>query len=521
MSRTRRASANYGSFLLFALVSLAFGFVATPLLLHWLGEERYGAFRVTSDWYGYLNFLELGLGGALLPLLAKAIGSGEGHKVRDLLAAGMRAYSRIMAAMLLAGLLLASFITRLIPVRPEYAHDLRIGCLIGLAPLLWLPVSSPMRAESDARQRSYVINLLLVVQSVLVTAIALFLGWKRWGITGQFIAIACGGCVFNLVLLISGLRRYPGLLASAVRGRYDRAVTSEIWKLNAPTYVVDICGRISLLTDNIVVAAILGPAMVVPLVLTQRLPVLLQGHLQGIGGASWAGLAELFARDDREGFARSLLELTQVVSTLGVGVLAATFALNRYFVSLWVGPSRYGGDRMTFFAVANAFLLALLSLWSWTFTGTGQVRRILKPMLFQTVLNLVLSIFLTRPLGPVGPLIGTFAGFIAVMAWFLPFELRRTFGIGVAGLLATVLKPLAVGIPYAFLLRVIVRMWPPAAWWRLGLELPLFVLVYLAIAWLILFSDGEKQRWMQRVRLLFRPSVKGTEELAAAVGPEK
>ncbi len=520
MSRTRRATANYSSFLLFAVVSLAFGFIATPLLLRWLGEERYGAFRVTSDWYGYLNFLELGLGGALLPLLAKALGSGEAGKVRDLLAAGMRAYARIMAAMLLAGLALTFFITWLVPVRPEYAHDLRIGCLIGLATLLWLPVSAPLRAEADARQRSYVINLLLVVQSVLVTATALFLGWKRWGITGQFIAIACGGAFFNFMLVVRGWRRYPGLLSSALRGRYDRAAASEIWRLNAPTYVLDICGRISLLTDNIVVAAILGPAMVVPLVLTQRLPVLLQGHLQGIGGASWAGLAELYARDDRPGFSRSLLELTQVVATLGVGVLVPTFVLNRYFVSLWVGSSHYGGDWMTFFAVANAFLLALISLWNWVFTGTGQVRRVLKALLIQTALNVVLSVLLTRPLGPVGALIGTFAGFIAVMAWFLPFQLHRTFGISVSGLLAAVLKPAVLGVPYSALLWFLVHKWPPISWFRLGLELPTFVLAYLAMAWFLLFTTGERHRWMSRVRLLVTPSGPDKEEtLAAAEGP--
>jgi len=176
MSRFHFASRNYLSGILFTVVTLLVGFVSTPWVLRWLGEEAFGAFRVTSDWLSYLVFLEFGVGGALLPLLARGLARNEENSVRDLLAAGVRAYFAITSVMLLAGLVLTAFIHRVVAVSPRNISDLRIGCLIGISSLVWLPLASPFRALMDARQRAYWITLMLGVQSLVGTAIALFSG---------------------------------------------------------------------------------------------------------------------------------------------------------------------------------------------------------------------------------------------------------------------------------------------------------------------------------------------------------
>src|SRR5258708_39071803 len=163
MSRFHFASRNYLSGILFTVVTLLVGFVSTPWVLRWLGEEAFGAFRVTSDWLSYLVFLEFGVGGALLPLLARGLARNEENSVRDLLAAGGRAYFAITSVMLLAGLVLTAFIHRVVAVSPWNISDLRIGCLIGISSLVWLPLASPFRALMDARQRAYWVTLMLGV----------------------------------------------------------------------------------------------------------------------------------------------------------------------------------------------------------------------------------------------------------------------------------------------------------------------------------------------------------------------
>src|SRR5581483_1639314 len=65
------------------LVILLVALVATPLLLGWLGDERYGAVEAAAEWLGYVGLLEFGIGGALLPLIARAVAQRDQRRSEE------------------------------------------------------------------------------------------------------------------------------------------------------------------------------------------------------------------------------------------------------------------------------------------------------------------------------------------------------------------------------------------------------------------------------------------------------
>jgi O-antigen/teichoic acid export membrane protein len=280
-------------------VVLITGFVATPFLLRWLGEERFGAFRAANDWFVYLGLLEFGVGGALLALLAQAVGRGDARSIRSTLAVGIRAYLWISAAMVAAGMGLVLFITRLVPVSAAYTYDLQRGAFIGVFAFLLLPFGAPYKALAESRQQGYWIHALLLLQALSITGLALVLAYLGWGITGQFVALVFGALLFNAPLIWDGIKRYPGLLRSAIRDTPDPEAQRGLRRLNTPTFIYNVAGRFSFETDNIIVALMLGPVAVVPLFLTQKLIVMVQGQLTNVGNASWAALAELHFQGHR------------------------------------------------------------------------------------------------------------------------------------------------------------------------------------------------------------------------------
>src|SRR4051794_32085636 len=113
--RTRSSLLTFGTTLVYTAATMATGLLASPRIEHWLGPERFGAFRIVLDAQGYLALLELGLGGALSPLLARALGRGDDRALRATTAAGARAYVRVSAAMLVVGLALTPVVARLAP----------------------------------------------------------------------------------------------------------------------------------------------------------------------------------------------------------------------------------------------------------------------------------------------------------------------------------------------------------------------------------------------------------------------
>lgn len=500
--RTRRSLLNYGTGAIYTAIVLLIGFVATPFLLRWLGEERFGAFRAASDWFGYLSLLEFGLGGALLALLAQAVGRGDARATEATLATGIRWYVRIVLVMIAAGLALASMITWLVPVSPEHTGDLRRGVLIAVLGLTLLPFSAAFKSLAEATQRSYWINVLLLVQSLTITGTALVLAWAGWGITGQFLAVLAGALLFNLPLIWTGLRRYPGILRSALRNPPDPDAQRGLRALNMPTLVYYMSGRFSFETDNIIVAFILGPVAVVPLVMTQKLIVMAQGQLTNVGNASWAALAELHFQGQHEQFNRRLIDLTSLVAIFGVAGLVPVTVYNRYFVAQWVGPQYYAGDWVTIIVTVNALLRAVVALWGWCFGGTARTPLLIKASIAETVINVSVSVVLTYHLGLAGPLIGTLAGLVCVSVWYLPRLLQSVFGTSVGELASAVAAPLFLGIPYAAGLWWIADRYPPAGWTTLGAHVIAAVLTYLLLWWSLMMNHESRRQVAHRAALV-------------------
>ena len=376
-----------------------------------------------------------------------------------------------------------------------------MGCLIATAGLLLYPLA-PFRQLAAAGQRGYAIHIITFFQSVATTALAVLLAWQGMGITGQFVALVLGQLLFALLITRDGLRRHPGILGSAAAGPADDASRAAIRKLNVPSLLFDLSGRTGLLTDNIVIALVLGPAAVVPLFLTQRLPQLAQGQLQGVGNASWAALSDLHALGRHDVFNARLLELTRLVAALGAAVLLPIAAYNQAFVRLWVGDAHFGGTAVTVLAAVNALLLALVSLWGWCFSGTGQVALLVPVMLVSAALNIGISVAAAFAIGIAGPLLGTTVAIGSTTLWYLPLQLQRRFGTPAAAVARAVLAPLAWAAVPGALVWWVSRVAPPAGWPGLMAHVAGAAALMLCVWWCFELRAAERAHYLDRVRMV-------------------
>lgn len=509
--RVRRSLLNFGTMVLYTGVTTMVALWSTPLLLGWLGEERFGAYRVVNDAYGYLTLLELGLGGALGPLLARALGERDHRALGATVATGVRGYLRVSAWTLAIGVLLT-------PVVPWLARgltgpllvDFRRAWLVGLLAFTSLCVL-PMRSVFEARQLGYVINLLLTAQSLVITGTALALARAGWGITGQAVALVVGTWTFSAAVVLGAVWAYPKLLRDALAAPPDPEARSAVRSLSLPTLMISLSGRIGLLTDNLVVGSVLGPARVNSLYNSQRLAVLGQTILQGVGGAAWAALAELHAQGLRETFNRRLIELSRLVAVLSVVGLAPVVAYNRSFIRLWLGLDgpefTYAGDVVVAVAALNVFLLGQLSLWSWCFSATGRIARVVPQAVAASVLNLAASVLLTSRFGLVGPLLGTSVALITINLWLLPLQLRRDFGTPLGPLGRAVAGPFLAGLLASMALGWLARTHEPRTWLALAVSMGLAALGLLAACLTVLLPQDERKLWHVRLRGLLPTRV--------------
>jgi len=496
--RTRLAVWNYASMLVFATATTLTGLIVTPHLVRLLGDNRFGAARVVVETAGYLTLLDLGLSGALSPLLARAMGRQDAKQLRATFASGMRLYFFVAFITVTVGLALTPWIVGVLRYDQALASDLRwawVYAVLGFALLAFMP----FRAMFDAEQRGFVYNLLCSLQALTIAGMSIWFASRNMGVTGQSLATLLGVTITMLILVVLGVRRRPETL-QGLREPPDPKANASLRRLSGPTLLMNVASRVSLMTDGLLVGAIMGSKFVTILSLTQRLATMAQSQLQGIGGSAWAGLAELHARGERFTFNRSLIELTRMAAILGVSALGPIVAFNGSFLALWVGKARNGGDVVVLVAAINALLLSLLTLWGWCITGTGHAPRLVRMSLISAVINLGASVFFTYNLGVVGPLLGTTTAFVCVNTWYLPKLLREYFGTSLRELTLAAITPVALGAPMTLMLWYVAEsLLPQPGWIALIFEMGVSAVVFLVIATRFLLRPADRALWRRRI----------------------
>jgi len=498
--RTRLAISAFTTSVTFMIVTLVIGIVSTPIFLRLLGDERVGAFRVATDWAAYLVLFELGLSGALRARFAKVVSQSE-EATAAAFAAGVVMYRRVTVWTIAAASGFAFMLPWVIPVEPSLRPELTVAWLLLAATSFGL-LLGPIRPLLEGLQRGYIINNLLIVQSISITAVSLYFACNGFGIVSQAL-----GTLVGSLLMAGGLygclrKTNPMLCCQLLRSDASVDEMKQLSKLNFPTFASRMSGQVGVMSDNIIIGFILGPPAVVPFFLTQRIASVAQGLLQSFSGSSWAGLADLYHRQQMVLLQARVLELTRLITLVAVVVLAPILVFNRDFVTLWVGGERFGGEWLTLLAVINAFLLSIVSLWGLLLAGTEKIGLVAPVSVASAVVNVVVSVPATYAFGIIGPLLGTFVAMVLIQGTWIPSLLRTHFGIRRRTMFAAMFNPWLLTGPLIGLVWWAVHNHPilqPSNWIELAVGVSVLSVTLLLVQWRLCFDTEDRQLWKRRI----------------------
>ncbi len=483
-------------------VTLAAGFVATPLLVQWLGTERFGAFRAAADWLGHLTLLEAGAAGALAPVIVAVLGPGERHAMRRALHAGLRAFGSVAFAAFLLAAAVTSVISHLVPVSADLAPELIDACLVALVGYFLIPLG-PFQVLLEAQGRGAVIGVLGTGQALLTTALALYFARAGLDLPGQFLALVIGQAVFRLGIALATRASLDGFSAVLTEPP-DAATTARLRAFDVPAFLMLVAGRVGHYTDNILIALLLGPRQLVAFYLTQRLAVAAGTHLVDVGRVGWADAAELRAAGPSPEYARRIVELTRTLGGLAVAALVPAFAFSEVFIGRWVGADLFVGDRLIALACVNAWFLIVLSLWWWCLTGAGLTARLVPLAMINAAVNLGVAVWATFAWGPLGPPVGTLTATVLVALPALPVLLTRHLAVPFLSLAVAAVTPLLWGIPAAWGVWRFVELNPPEGWGATFGQMAIVAAFLLVLWWVLALSGRQRDALRAQVAAIVR-----------------
>jgi O-antigen/teichoic acid export membrane protein len=390
-------------------VGLATWFISVPLVIGYLGSERYGMWLTMSSLAGALGPLDLGIGLGLLMAVSDSNG-------RDERAAARRAVSTAAAMLLVVAAVSAVVFAFFYPVIPWS----RVFNVVSPAAV------SEAGPASAALFAAFAFGLPLGIVGQVQLAYQSGYISSAWAILGNL------GSLVALILVIHLRSSMPALVvaltggalvAAALNGwflfrrqrpwlmplRRDVEVSTgrSLLRTGALFLVLQVAGLAAYGLDNIVIAQILGAQMVqeyaVPARLFALAPTLLAFALMPL----WPAYRESLARGDGAWVRRTVRRSIAMAALINIPSSLVLVAVAPWLLQAWVGSAVH----------PTPLLLVGLGLWTMLNTLNGPFAMLLNGAnvvgfqvvcaVAMAVANVIISILLVQRIGVSGAVWGS------------------------------------------------------------------------------------------------------------------
>lgn len=411
MSRTQRFLGGFLSGYAHLVVATIAGLWLTPFFLRHLGQNTYGLWLVGTQVIAYLLLMDLGIV-ALLPRETAYVTGRTG-----------RQGSPELQQLIEKALTLALSQTPIVLAAAAVA-------------MWWLPGSwSPLRVPLAVVLAVFVVTFPLRVfqaalsglQDLAFVARAQFVAWGIGTLANVWLvlqgyglsALAAGWCVTQIIAIgACGIRlasAFPGAMPRRLPFRASIASRDYIAR-SAWVSVSQISQVLLNGTDVMIIAAVLGPAAVVPYACTGKLVSVLANQPQAILQSAAPALSELRTTGDRARLFNVSAALAQATLAVSGLVVCVVLAINAGFVVWWVGRDQYGGLGLTILLLAAMMIRHFNTTNVYALFCFGQERRIALTGLADGLATIALSYGLVKVFGMAGAPIGAMAGVVLVSA---------------------------------------------------------------------------------------------------------
>lgn len=349
--RTTRAAKTAIVSIIQTFVSLVVGLVSVPILVKSLGRDAYGVWLLLGQLISYLSLVDFGNASIAKLKLASPGGADERSVKQEVLTTTLLGAVVTTPLVALAGFAITAWACQ------RYANGILPAATIAGASAILVVAFLVMRLSSlptfalfgaNMEYRSAFGRMMITTASSVLDIVAALFGFGMVG-------LACNRLLAQVAIGLNLQRAAKRFVPWYGFTRFDWSKLGPLLKQNSFCLFAQWGHTLVEAVDILVVGLAVGAEAVPVYTITSALPRLLfMLFNQAMSGAN-AGLVGLFASGDKRRFhfIRTQQETVTLACLAVVG--AATLAVNRGFVGLWVGPEYYGGGLLTVLALAWYF----------------------------------------------------------------------------------------------------------------------------------------------------------------------
>jgi O-antigen/teichoic acid export membrane protein len=429
--RYRRVGLSTAASTLARVISLGTSFIAIPLVIGYLGNERYGMWLTMSSLVAALGPLDLGIGLGVLTIVSEAHGRDDRVAARRAISTAAAVLSLIAAVAALAFAIAYPFVawddlfnvsstTAVAEAGPASAvlfAAFALGLPLGIVAQVQLAYQSGYISSGWAIAGNLTSFSLLMVTIALHGSLPLLVLALTW--------VNLGAAAMNGWFLFR--RQKPWL--SPRLADINLRVARPLLKTGSLFLVLQLAGLVAYQLDNFIISQLLGAAAVpeyaVPAKLFYLFPTLLSFALTPL----WPAYREAIARGDSPWVKRTLRRSLLLAAAVNIPNAVVMVAAGPWILNIWVGSAVHPTPILMLGLGAWALMNTVNGPFAVLLNGANVIGFQAVSAVFMAAANVILSILLIQRIGVAGAVWGSVIAqvFFSVIpvTWYVRRLLRR------------------------------------------------------------------------------------------------
>lgn len=389
-------------------VSMLLGYIYVPIVLNWLGEEKYGIWATLLAIVSWISYFDIGIGNGLRNKLTKALSVGDEKQGQRLISSAYAFIAALMTAAAVIFCIAASFAdwNRIFGVR-DIAEDLKalvcvtvIFVAVNFVLSICKNVLYALQKASDVSLMELVtqgLNLLGIIAAKSLAPADLFLIALIYGLS-----MTVTNIIFSMVLYIRNKQLRPRF------SEVELNEGKELTDLGLQFFIIQICALVLFTTDNLIISLLYGAADVTPYSASIKLFTAISSVYSAFLAPIWSAATKAKTEGNRSG----LKKIIKTLNFLMLPFFAAAVLLTIIFrpvAFIWLGRELNFSDGLILLGGLYCILTIWCNTYSYIANGLELMKMSMVTAVIQASVNIPLSLLFAGTFGmeAAGVLCGT------------------------------------------------------------------------------------------------------------------
>ena len=402
--RTEKSIKNAATAIISNSVAILASFAAQAIFIKTLGKEYNGLNGLFSNIISMLSVFELGLGSALVYHLYEPIAKKDKEKIKSIMRFYRNSYRAIAATIALLSIALLPFLHFFVTSTIDI--NIYIVFLLFAADSSFSYLLSYKRSILYANQESYILNIIRIGYTLLLNTaqIIILLLTKNYYL--YLIIKIVSRIAENLAITLVSNKRYPELKSKKVN-KLGIKTKRSIYKKVKGLLFHKIGSYIVLGTDNIIISKFIDLATVG---LYANYTIIINGInalFSQIFYSITSSIGNLLTEKNSIKSYSTYRQILLINFWIACFSCIAFYLISRPFISIWIGDEYLLNDAIVISIMINLYLTMYGNTIGSFKAACGIFHEDRFVPLIQSVVNIIVSIALVKPLGLAGVVIGT------------------------------------------------------------------------------------------------------------------